>query len=75
MTARPFIILALLLSFVLGGAAVWVLKDAGISARESTSRSTPPQAQGPDHQSRAEKFFGGDPDRNVRSGQEMKPRW
>ncbi len=22
-----------------------------------------------------EKFFGGDPDRNVRGGQEMKPRW
>jgi type IV secretion system protein TrbK len=22
-----------------------------------------------------EKFFSGDPDRNVRGGQEMKPRW
>jgi Ti type entry exclusion protein TrbK len=24
---------------------------------------------------RWEKFFSGDPDRNVRGGQEMKPRW
>nr|WP_286299647.1 entry exclusion protein TrbK [Aminobacter sp. SS-2016] len=23
----------------------------------------------------AERFFGGDPDRKVRGGQEMRPRW
>lgn len=28
-----------------------------------------------DKRRRAEKFFGGDPDRDVRGGQEMKPRW
>ncbi|RWB25075.1 DUF2749 domain-containing protein, partial [Mesorhizobium sp.] len=26
-------------------------------------------------QEHRERFFGGDPDRDVRSGQEIKPRW
>jgi Ti type entry exclusion protein TrbK len=28
-----------------------------------------------DKHRRAEQFFGGDPDRDIRGGQEMKPRW
>ena len=74
MTARPIIglILALLLSFVLGGAVVWIVTDARTTP---ASPPTAPYAKDSDHHSRAEKFFGGDPDRNVRGGQEMKPRW
>lgn len=44
----------------------------GTRATDSGAAATPTDA---DKRQRAEQFFGGDPDRDVRGGQEMKPRW
>jgi Ti type entry exclusion protein TrbK len=42
------------------------------SASEASPSPTPSDAE---KRRRAEQFFGGDPNRDVRGGQEMKPRW
>ncbi len=44
----------------------------GTVASDPGSAATPTDA---DMRRRAEQFLGGDPDRDVRGGQEMKPRW
>lgn len=54
-----------------GGMALWVLVQPG--AETGTSAAAPAsEAERGEHR---ERFFGGDPDRDVRGGQEMKPRW
>jgi len=74
---RPLLglILALLFSFFLGGSVVWLWTTTKAPAEAMPSSSAAPPASDSDHRSQLEKFFGGDPDRNVRGGQEMKPRW
>lgn len=76
MKSQPFLglVLALLVSFCLGGGAVWVLTATREPAENSSSSASQPTSDA-ENLSHGEKFFGGDPDRNVRSGQEMKPRW
>lgn len=54
-----------------GGMALWVLV-------QPTAPTEVPAAEPASDAGRSEhreRFFGGDPDRDVRSGQEMKPRW
>lgn len=70
----PRFLIGLMIAGVLafgGGMAVWVLvqpkAEIGTPAAAPTS-----DAERSEHR---ERFFGGDPDRDVRSGQEMKPRW
>ena len=41
----------------------------------ASDASEPATSSDADKRRRAERFFGGDPDRDVRGGQEMKPRW
>ncbi|WP_374940457.1 DUF2749 domain-containing protein [Mesorhizobium sp. INR15] len=53
---------------------VWTTTTMGPTASSPSSPATP-SAPDAEHGSPVEKFFGGDPDRNVRKGQEMKPRW
>ena len=43
------------------------MSRSGAAASQPTSET--------EHREHREKFFGGDPDRDVRGGQEMKPRW
>lgn len=73
--SRLTIILAAAVLLVVGTVAtVFISLRSGDStgASEASPIGTPSDA---DKRRRAEKFFDGDPDRNVRGGQEMKPRW
>lgn len=73
--SRPTIILALAVVLIGGVAATIFISlrfgDA-TSAPEASQAANPSDA---DKRRRGAKFFGGDPDRDVRGGQEMKPRW
>ncbi|AYM14983.1 MULTISPECIES: entry exclusion protein TrbK [Hyphomicrobiales] len=70
----PRIIIALAVAGVVAfgaGMIVWVVvqPDAATETPAGTSRSGAAQRE------HRERFFEGDPDRDVRGGQEMKPRW
>ncbi|AMS45440.1 entry exclusion protein TrbK [Aminobacter aminovorans] len=68
------IIVVLVVGIVsLSAAALWIVLPRG--AALDTVDPTPSTVDDAERRQRAEKFFGGDPDRDVRGGQEMKPRW
>lgn len=75
MSPRVVIALAVggFLSFA-AGVGVWILIQPDASA-EAVSAMPAQPASGAARQTQREQFFGGDPDRDVRGGQEMKPRW
>lgn len=54
------------------GVATWMVFEAEPFATEAVTSGS--QTDVGKHQ-RADDFFGGDPDRSIRGGQEMKPRW
>lgn len=54
------------------GAAVWLTVQTRPARTDAT---VPVSPEAGEKRQRAEDFFGGDPDRDVRGGQEMKPRW
>ena len=56
----------------LSAAALWLMLPHGVVRAGSEPATAAEDAQ---RRQRAEEFFGGDPDRDVRGGQEMKPRW
>lgn len=73
--SRPtvFLIVALVLAVGLAATVVISLRSGDTMTEiEVTPAVTPSDAE---KRLRAQKFFGGDPDRDVRGGQEMKPRW
>lgn len=73
--SRLTIILVVTGLLVVGAAAtifVSLPPSDGAGALEASEPATSSDAE---KRQRAEKFLGGDPDRNVRGGQEMKPRW
>ncbi|GLS35262.1 entry exclusion protein TrbK [Mesorhizobium tianshanense] len=51
------------------GMMIWVV------VQPDATTETPAAAPGAAQREHRERFFGGDPDRDVRGGQEMKPRW
>jgi Ti type entry exclusion protein TrbK len=59
-------------AIICAGAAVWLTVQAGPAPTEGT---VPVSCGAKEKRQRAEDFFGGDPDCDVRGGQEMKPRW
>lgn len=64
---RPVVMAALAAALALVGLTIiWFVVTPAPDA-------TPPAAQ--EQRQRAGDFLGGDPDRPVRGGQEMKPRW
>ncbi len=71
----PRFLIGLLLACVVafgGGMAAWVLVQPG--ADTEVPAAAP--ASDAERSAQRERFFGGgDPDRDVRGGQEMKPRW
>ena len=56
----------------LSAATLWMLFPRGAMTVATEPAPTP---EGPQRRQRAENFFGGDSERDVRGGQEMKPRW
>lgn len=69
--SRPVLmaVLAAVLALV-GLTAVWLVL---VPQRPITPSPEPTASD--DRRQHMENFFGGDPDRSVRGGQEMKPRW
>lgn len=73
--SRMAILLAVTGILVVGGCAVILVSmhgGDGTSAAVATRAAAPSDA---DKRRRAERFFGGDPNRDVRGGQELKPKW
>ncbi|MEK1930749.1 MAG: entry exclusion protein TrbK [Pararhizobium sp.] len=73
MSARLIMALALAGLIGFGAGASW-MKGQTSSVQTTGGSATQPSS---DEARRAhrEKFFDGDPERNVRGGQELKPRW
>lgn len=70
--SRSIIILVVLGVVSLSVAAVWLALPRGATP---VVVDPAPAADDAQRRQRAEEFFGGDPERDVRGGQEMKPRW
>ncbi|MBD8689619.1 MULTISPECIES: entry exclusion protein TrbK [unclassified Rhizobium] len=75
MSPRLVIILAVVGIVAIGlGVARWIVQPP--AARLSGAGDTSPQAASDaDRRAHREKFFGGGANRDIRGGQEMKPRW
>lgn len=75
MSARLVIslVLASILAFGAGaGVGLWAVMHPEEGGAPVPAAQSPSDAERSEHR---EKFFSGDPDRDVRGGQEMKPRW
>jgi len=70
----PRLIIAVALAgiVVVGAGVSWMLMQPRPAASGAGSMHPASDAARREHQ---EKFFSGDPERNIRGGQEMKPRW
>lgn len=67
--ASIMFVLAAIVAFG-AGMAIWLVVQP--NAATDTPAAASSDAERREHR---ERFFGGDPDRDVRGGQEMKPRW
>lgn len=69
--SRPVVIAVLAALLVLVGlTTVWF-----VFVPQPQITPAPAPTASDERRQRAEDFLGGDPDRSVRGGQEMKPRW
>ncbi|WP_180575526.1 entry exclusion protein TrbK [Agrobacterium vitis] len=70
------VIILLVVGIVASGVGVarWIVQPhpASVFGTGEASSATSSDAARREHR---EKFFGGDTDRDIRGGQEMKPRW
>ncbi|MGO6949674.1 entry exclusion protein TrbK [Rhizobium johnstonii] len=74
MSPRLVIILAVVGIIASGvGIARWMVQPP--AAHVSGAGEAPQAASDADRRAHREKFFGGDTTRDIRGGQEMKPRW
>lgn len=55
--------------------AAWVFLPSEGGTQNGAATPAAQPTTGEDVRQRRDDFFGGDPDRDVRSGQEMKPQW
>ncbi|WP_306892080.1 entry exclusion protein TrbK [Ancylobacter amanitiformis] len=72
------LVVILLLAGALGLCATLALQMVGQSSTEpaaATAEPPPPPASNAARRDHLERFFGGDPNKDVRGGQEMKPQW
>ena len=70
--SRATIIVVVVGAVSLSAAAVWLVLPRGAAP---VVTGPAPAADDAQRRQRAEEFFGGDADRDIRGGQEMKPRW
>jgi len=73
--SRFFVILVVATISISTGIAVWMFAGSSRSDEESSAPAVPAPDPNAERRKHRENFFGGDPNRDVRSGQEMKPRW
>ena len=75
MSPRLFIILAVVGIVASGvGIARWIVQPPP-AALSGTDEASPQATSDADRRAHREKFFGGNAERDIRGGQEMKPRW
>ncbi|MGV2168961.1 MULTISPECIES: entry exclusion protein TrbK [Agrobacterium] len=75
MSPRLIIILVVAVILAAGGTVSWTLiQPQPTSVSGSGAGATGPSSNAQKRQHR-EQFFGGDTTRDIRGGQEMKPRW
>ncbi|MGV2129430.1 entry exclusion protein TrbK [Agrobacterium vitis] len=75
MSPRLVIILAVVGIIASGvGIARWIVQP-GPTPMSGAEEASSEAASDADRRAHREKFFGGDANRDIRSGQEMKPRW
>lgn len=75
MSLRLVIILAVVGIIASGvGLARWIVQP-GPTPMSGAEEALPEAAFDADRRAHREKFFGGDPNRDIRGGQEIKPRW
>ncbi|NSY99569.1 entry exclusion protein TrbK [Agrobacterium tumefaciens] len=72
MSSRLIIILALAGIAVVGAGASWFLMQPSPTTSAAGTAQPVSDAARREHR---ERFFSGDPGRDVRGGQELKPRW
>lgn len=76
MSPRLVIILALAgIAALSVGVVTWILVGPAPTPVSGSGAAATQPASETKRREHREKFFSGDPDRNVRGGQEMKPRW
>ncbi|MGO8253573.1 entry exclusion protein TrbK [Rhizobium ruizarguesonis] len=75
MSPRLVIILAFLGIIASGiGVTRWIVQPP-LAPQSDAGEASPQAASDADRRAHREKFFGGDTTRDIRGGQEMKPRW
>ena len=75
MSPRLVIILAVVGIIAYGvGIARWIVQP-GPTPMSGAEEASPEAASDADRRGHRGKFFGGGADRDIRGGQEMKPRW
>ncbi|BCH57226.1 entry exclusion protein TrbK [Agrobacterium vitis] len=75
MSPRLIIILAVVGIIASGvGIARWIVQP-GPTPMSGAGEASPQAASDADRRAHREKFLGGNADRDIRGGQEMKPRW
>lgn len=57
------------------GAVTWILVQPRPAPQSGSGVTATQPASETERREHREKFFSGDPDRDIRGGQEMKPRW
>ncbi|MBA1344889.1 entry exclusion protein TrbK [Agrobacterium sp. a22-2] len=75
MSPRLVIIMAVVVIIASGvGVTRWIVQPPP-AALSGTGEASPQAASDADRRAHREKFFGGNAERDIRGGQEMKPRW
>ncbi|CUX57426.1 Conjugal transfer protein TrbK [Agrobacterium fabrum str. J-07] len=75
MSARLVIILVVV-GIIASGVCIarWIVQPA-TTPMSGAEEASPGAASDADRRAHREKFFGGEANRDIRGGQEMKPRW
>ncbi|NKL60089.1 entry exclusion protein TrbK [Rhizobium leguminosarum] len=75
MSPRLVIILAVVGIVAFGVGVTRYIVQSPPAALSATGEASPQAASDADRRAHREKFFGGNAERDIRGGQEMKPRW
>lgn len=75
MSPRLIVALALAAIVALGAGLSWILIQPKAIARSGAGVPSAQPASDTERKEYKQNFFSGDPERDVRGGQEMKPRW
>lgn len=75
MSPRVIIILVVAGIVIAGGAVNWMLIQPQPTAISGSGAAVTGPTSNAEKRQHREQFFGGDTTRDIRGGQEMKPRW